>query len=84
MESSTQTVQAISARQFRAARALLGWTLEEAASRCGVGRATLIRLEHGEGRPIDRTVNDIVDGFGRHGIRFFNNESGQGVAIRPD
>lgn len=82
MESSTQIAQAVSARQFRAARALLGWTLEDAASYCGVGRATMSRLERGESQLIERTVHDIVRGFERHGIRFFDNESGQGVAIR--
>lgn len=43
----------------------------------------MARLERGEGQLIDRTVDTIVGGFQRHGIRFFDNESGQGVAIHP-
>nr|WP_314257254.1 helix-turn-helix transcriptional regulator [uncultured Devosia sp.] len=80
MNTTTYTVAKVSPRQFRAARELLGWTRDEAASLCGVGRATLTRIESG-GTVQDRTFADVVRGFTAHGIVFYNDDRGLGVAI---
>ena len=38
----------VTSAQLRAARAYLGWTMEEAAMACGLHRRTIIRLENDE------------------------------------
>jgi len=85
MRDGFETKPPVTARQFRAARELLGWTREDAARHCGVGRATLVRLETGAG-DAERTFNQIVGGFVAGGIVFYNDERGEGVAIvtRPE
>lgn len=71
----------VSARQLRAARALLGWTRQEAAKHCQVGSATLARIELDD-RQVERPSFDkVVEGFKYSGIVFFNNERGCGVAL---
>ena len=82
MDSNLQKHRTVDPRQFRAARSLLDWTLDEAAAHCGVGRATLVRLERGDEQLIDRTVAAVVTGFEKNGVYFFDDERGRGVAIR--
>ncbi len=48
-------------RELRAAR---GWTLDEAASRVGVSRRSLVQIEHGESNPSLSTLLTIAGGFG--------------------
>lgn len=56
----------VSAGQLRAARALLGWSLPEAARRCGVSVSALLRAERGAG---DAGAS-VSAAYARSGIRF--------------
>ena len=67
--------------QIRAARALLNWSTEEAAKRCGVGRNTIGRLETETKRPGNRTMQDIVRAFNEHGIVFVVGDNGRGILM---
>ena len=75
----------ISPAQLRAARALLGWTRERLAQRCGVAPRTLARLEHSPRRPRKRTLAAIVKAFQAGGLEFLGEkDGGPGVTIRRD
>lgn len=81
LESGTADQLEVTSGQLRAARALLGWSRELAADRCGVGSATLARIERDELTPRNATLQGIVRTFQDHGIRFFRDDFGLGVAI---
>ncbi|MFG1228603.1 helix-turn-helix domain-containing protein [Xanthobacter wiegelii] len=70
----------ITARQSRAARALLGWTQETLAEKARVSLTALKRLESESGLEVYETTRDQVRrAFEREGIVFLN--SGQGVGV---
>jgi len=70
----------ITARQSRAARALLGWTQETLAEKARVSLTALKRLESESGLDVYETTRDEVRrAFERAGIVFLN--SGQGVGV---
>ncbi len=70
----------ITARQSRAARALLGWTQETLAEKARVSLTALKRLESESGLDVYETTRDEVRrAFEREGIVFLN--SGQGVGV---
>ena len=81
MDSRVEMSINITGSQVRAARALLGWDRQQCADRCGIGLATLARIERGVS-VLDRTVADMVRVFREAGLEFFNDERGLGVAIR--
>ena len=59
--------------QLRAARALLGWSLEQLGKEAGVGWATVQRLESNKtdlGNAKYETVEKVVDALTRAGIEF--------------
>ena len=62
----------ISASQIRAARALLGWSGEDLAERCGISLKTLRRYEPQNGIPIGstKTLLRIEAVLKDHGIEF--------------
>jgi transcriptional regulator with XRE-family HTH domain len=70
----------ITAAQLRAARALLGWSARELASRCGVSLSAISRAEKVEGTPHMqmRNLDAIRITFEKNGIEFLN---GNGVKI---
>ena len=70
-----------SAAQFRAARALLGWSQSELAKRCKVGVNTIGRLETGERAPGERIQEDLIELFEDAGVVFTFAGSTEGVAI---
>jgi len=62
----------ISGRQIRAARALLGWSGQELADKCGISLKTLRRYEPQNGIPAGNTkvlesIESVLEG---HGIVF--------------
>ncbi len=62
----------ISGRQIRAARALLGWSGQELADKCGISLKTLRRYEPQNGIPSGNTkvlesIESVLEG---HGIVF--------------
>lgn len=71
----------VSIRQIKAARALLEWSQDDLASRCGVSEPTIKRLEAAKGdlggRP--ETIEKIVAALESAGIEFIVSERGEGV-----
>lgn len=75
----------ISVRQVKAARALLAWSLDDLATRSGVGRSTLGRLETVDDKlgGYATTRDKIVSTFEAAGIEFLSEDDGsKGVMIR--
>jgi transcriptional regulator with XRE-family HTH domain len=50
----------ITGRQVRAARVLLGWSVDELTRRSGVGYATVHRIEHTDGVPAVRAASMVA------------------------
>lgn len=72
----------ITARQSRAARALLGWTQETLADQARVSLTALKRLESPSGLEVyETTRDDVRRAFERGGIVFLNSDQGVGVML---
>jgi predicted transcriptional regulator len=75
----------ISARQIRAARALLNWTQQELADRAIVSLNALVRLE---GVGVDSrmsTFTSIERALSAAGVEFIaSGTDGEGVRLKPD
>ena len=63
----------ISGKQIRAARALLDWSGQDLASKCGISLKTLRRYEPQNGVPSGntKTLESIESVLKEHGIVFF-------------
>lgn len=69
----------------RAARAILGWSQRELASRSRVSVPSINRFERGEGEPREITVRRLVDCLESHGIRLtITPEGGLEVHVAAD
>ncbi len=71
--------------QCRAARALLGWGIEELAQRTDLSRNTISRFETGEGKPHRSTIKAIRTAFEQAGLEILANNDpskGKGPGIR--
>ena len=72
----------ITARQSRAARALLGWTQETLADKARVSLTALKRLESESGFEVYETTRDQVRrSFEDNGIVFLDSDRGVGVML---
>ena len=72
----------ITARQSRAARALLGWTQETLADKARISLTALKRLESESGFEVYETTRDQVRrSFEDNGIVFLNSDRGVGVML---
>ncbi|MDF8335495.1 helix-turn-helix domain-containing protein [Novosphingobium cyanobacteriorum] len=70
----------ITARQSRAARALLGWTQETLADKAQVSLTALKRLESESGLDVYETTRDQVRrALERAGILLLSTDKGEGV-----
>ncbi len=70
----------ITARQSRAARALLGWTQEQLADEARVSLTALKRLESESGLEVYEATRDQVRrAFEANGILLLNSDQGIGV-----
>ena len=71
-----------SARQFKAARALLGWSQEEIAKKLDVSTITIKRLEK-EGAVNTRqdTVETLTKMYVSAGIEFIDNATKEGAVV---
>ena len=70
----------ITARQSRAARALLGWTQETLADKAQISLTALKRLESGSGLGVYETTRDQVRrAFEGAGIVLLSTDKGEGV-----
>jgi predicted transcriptional regulator len=77
------SIPKVSIRQVKAARALIGWSQQELAARCGVSWPTVKRLEAGDGSVGGRqeTGDKIVAALMTAGVIFID-ENGEGVGVR--
>jgi DNA-binding XRE family transcriptional regulator len=72
----------ITARQSRAARALLGWTQETLADKAQVSLTALKRLESENGLEVYETTRDQVRrAFEGNGIVLLTSDQGEGVMV---
>lgn len=72
----------ITARQSRAARALLGWNQETLADKAQVSLTALRRLESESGLRVYETTRDQVRrALEANGIVFMSTENGDGVML---
>lgn len=75
----------ITARQSRAARALLGWTQETLADKARISLTALKRLESESGLDVYETTRDQVRrALEAAGIVFLSSDKGQGVLLVDD
>lgn len=75
----------ITARQWRAARALLGWTQETLADKARVSLTALKRLESENGLAVHESTRDQVRrAFETNGIDFVNSGRRVGVMINDE
>ncbi|MBN8095911.1 XRE family transcriptional regulator, partial [Vibrio vulnificus] len=75
----------ITARQSRAARALLGWTQETLADKARVALAALKRLESESGREVFEWTRDQVRrALESAGIVLLSTDKGEGVLLLHD
>lgn len=72
----------ISARQIRAARALLGWSQQQLADRAVVSVTAVKRLEAGIGDPRMSTVQAIKAALEAAGVEFIPASGGKGSGVR--
>ena len=73
--------QHITARQIRAARALLDWSQDDLAASSGLSVATVRKLELGHISPRGKTTNSILRAFEDSGLEFLEPN---GVRQRPE
>jgi len=71
----------LTARQIKAARALLDWSQDDLASTSDLSVATIRKLELGHISPRDKTAHDIRQAFENTGLEFIEPE---GVRLKPD
>ncbi len=72
----------ITARQSRAARALLGWNQETLADKAQVSFTALKRLESASGLEVFETTRDqIRRALESHGILLLTTDQGEGVMV---
>lgn len=72
----------ITARQSRAARALLGWTQETLADKARISLTALKRLEsENDLRVYESTRDQVRRAFEANGVVLLNSDRGEGVMI---
>jgi len=72
----------ISARQVKAARALLGWSQRALADRAGVSVGAIVRLERGQSDSYFSTVASVQRVLTEAGVRFTSETDGaEGVSL---
>lgn len=77
----------IDAAQMRAARALLGWRMEDLSAKAGVSLASIKNIERGVTDPRASTLKAIQAAFEEAGLMFLEEgdtrSGGRGVRYRP-
>lgn len=72
----------ITARQIRAARVLLGWSLQDLARHAGLSLNGVKRLEGGHGDPRMSTVRAVKAALEGGGLEFVPASDGKGEGVR--
>jgi len=70
----------ITGRQIQAARALLGWEATDLATKSGLSRETISKIENNHVQPHEKTLASIFRAFNENGIEFTDNS---GVRLKP-
>src|SRR5277367_4877107 len=70
----------ITGRQIQAARALLGWEATDLATKSGLSRETISKIENSHVQPHEKTLTSIFRAFNENGIEFTDNS---GVRLKP-
>jgi ribosome-binding protein aMBF1 (putative translation factor) len=73
----------ITGAQIQAARRLLGWSIEDLASRSGVGRIALRKFESEQARPDNQIASQIQVALEQAGIDFSDQQKVVLYAKRP-
>ncbi|MDD3181281.1 MAG: helix-turn-helix transcriptional regulator [Alphaproteobacteria bacterium] len=68
-------IHLLSARQIKAARALLSWTRKDLGNKSGMSAETIKNIEHGVYFPKKETLTALVDTFALHGVQFVHYET---------
>lgn len=76
------TLRMVTARQIRAARALLGWSQQTLADNAIVALNAVTRLERGEVDPRVSTMIAVEKAIRKAGIEFIPAANGRGEGVR--
>ena len=79
--SSTKDEKIITSKQCKSARAYLGWSQQELADKVRVVQKTITDFERGVTTPQRRIAEDIKTIFEEAGIKFENDDEGQGTKL---
>ena len=77
----------ITSGQIKAARGLLGWTVQELADKSGLGFTTIVRMESADGVPPSqaKTLDAVRRAVEKAGIEFIGSpDNGAGVRWRSN
>ncbi len=75
-------VRRVNAKQCRAARALLGWTLDDLSARSKISITTINHFETEQSRTRASTIQLLRLTLEAAGIEFLENGSGPGLRLR--
>lgn len=79
--SSSKIEKTITPKQCKAARAFLGWSQQDLADRVRVVQKTITDFERGVRTPQRRIAEDIKTIFQEAGMKFENDNEGQGAKL---
>ncbi len=79
--SSTKDEKIITSKQCKSARAYLGWSQQDLADKVRVVQKTITDFERGVTTPQRRIAEDIKTIFQKAGIKFENDDEGQGTKL---
>ena len=75
-------VAIITARQIRAARALLGWSQQQLADKAIISLNTVTRLERSEVDPRVSTIEAVQKALNKAGVEFLPADERKGEGVR--
>lgn len=81
--NTSEDLEFLSARHFRAARVLLDWTQDELARNAHVVRRTIVMLESGRGRTRPCNVRAVLEALQAGGVSFARGDDGK-VSLRDE
>jgi len=79
--SSTKDEKIITPKQCKSARVYLGWSQQDLADKARVVQKTITDFERGVTTPQRRIAEDIKTIFEEAGIKFENDDEGQGTKL---
>ena len=79
--SSDKIKKTITPKQCKAARAFLGWSQQKLSDKVRVVQKTITDFERGVTSPQRRIAEDIKTIFQEAGVKFENDDEGQGAKL---